>query len=102
MENIKAKIIILSYLKFDKKDKNTGEVTPMTRIEYAFAEPQDSKKFVGFTTISGFYNGHEIFDRMSKGLLLRPLDAEFSIKEDYYDPNKLRRMLVKINGISLL
>ncbi len=99
---MKAKIIILSYLKYTKKNKETGVEKPMTMVSYLMADPQETNKFVGFTPIQGFYEGHEVFSKFSKGLLLRPIDATFDVKDDYYDPSKLRKILVKINDISLV
>lgn len=99
MDNMKAKIVILNYMKYTKK--KDGVDTPLTRIEFVINECKESNSYCGTAPISCFYKGHEIYKKLSKGLLLRPLDAEFEIKEDLYDTMSLRKMLKKINDIDL-
>ncbi len=98
---MKAKIMILSYMRYVKKDKTSGTETPMTRIEFIIDELQESKNSCGYKPIACFYKGHDVYNKLSKGLLKRELDAEFEIKPDLYDPSSLRRMLKKINGNEL-
>lgn len=101
MENMKAKIVILNYMKYTKKDKETKSETPLTRIEFVINDFKEGNSYCGTAPISCFYKGHDIYKKLSKGLLLRPLDAEFEIKEDLYDTMSLRKMLKKINDIDL-
>lgn len=96
---MKGKIMILNYMKYVKK--KDGVETPMTRIEFVIDDLQESNNSCGFKPIACFYQGHDVFNKLSKGLLKRELDAEFEIKPDLYDPSSLRRMLKRINGTDL-
>lgn len=96
---MKSKIILLNYMKYEKK--KDGNVTPMTRLQFAFADVQDAEKFKGVTVIDQYFKNHETYNKLSKSLLLKTLDAEFDEIEDYYDPLRARRILRKIDNIEL-
>lgn len=95
---MECKIILLSYMKYNKKDDNS----PMTRLEFAFVDVQDTDKFKGISIISSYYKGHGVFDKLDKSLILKPVSAEFEVFQDYYNPLSERKVLKSINGISLL
>lgn len=94
---MKSKIIILNVMKYTKK----GTDNPMTRIEFAFSDMQDVDKYKGVTVISCYFKGHEVFDKIDKSMLLKTIDAEFDIIQDYYNPLSTRKMLKAVNDISL-
>lgn len=102
MKNVNAQIEILEYFKYEKRNKDTGEIKPGTCVRFMFCDITESKNKVGHTIIEQFYKGHEVFNKLSKGLLDKKLLGNFEIRPDLYDPMSLRQMLVGINDISLL
>lgn len=98
---MKGKAIILNYMKYVKKDKDTGIEQPMTRIEFLIDELQESKKRVGYSVVSCYYKGFDVYDRLSKGLLKKEVDVVYEFSQDMFNPLALRRMLKKINGVDL-
>lgn len=96
---MKSKIIVLNYMKYVKKDNGTDK--PMTKIQFAFAECQESEKYNGVTVIDCYFKGHEAYEKMSKDMLLKPLEAEFDVLTDYYNPLATKKILKSINGIEL-
>ncbi len=94
-----CKIIVLNIMKYIKKKDNT----PMTKIQFAFADIQNSKSYKGVNVIDSYYKGHEVYEKLStKDLILKPCNAEFKVFNDYYNPLAERKLLTKINDIDLL
>lgn len=96
---MKSKVIVLNYMKYVKK--KDGVEKPMTKIQFAFADLQDTEKYKGVTVIDSYYKGHDAFDKLSKNILLKPIEAEFEVFTDYYNPLSERKLLKSIDGISL-
>ena len=95
---MKSKIILLSCMRYGKEG---GEKKPTTRIEFAFADVKDEENYFGSNIITSYINGHEAFNKLNSGMVFKVLDAEFEIKEDYYNPLATRKILKSINGINL-
>lgn len=95
---MKSKIILLNYMKYIQKK---GDKSPMTKIQFAFADLQKANSFNGVTVIDCYYKGHDAFEKLSTDMLLKPLDAEFDIIDDYYNPLATKKILKSINGIEL-
>lgn len=92
-----SKIILLNYCRYQKKDSDKM----MTRLQFAFAEVQTSENFNGVSIIDCYYSGTDAFKALNKDLLLKPVEAEFDIVNDYYNPLRETKILKSVNGIKL-
>ena len=95
---MKSKIVLLNVMKYGKEG---GEKKPTTRIEFAFTDVKNEENYFGSNVITSFVNGHDAFNKLNADMTFKVLDAEFEIKEDYYNPLATRKILKSINGINL-
>ena len=92
---MESEIILLGFMKCGKDDK------PYTRVEFAFSDIQDSKNYKGVSVVSCFYNGHDVYNKLSKELLLRKVKGTFEFHDDLYNPLATKKILKKIGNIDL-
>lgn len=95
---MKSKIILLNCMKYGKEG---SDKKPTTRIEFAFTDVKDEENYFGSNVISTYVSGHAAFNKLNPDMVFKVLDAEFDIKEDYYNPLATRKILKSINGINL-
>lgn len=96
---MKSKIILLNCMRYVKK--KDGKETPLTRIQFLFAEYKQSENYIGAEPITCYYKGHGAFNLITEDMLLKPIDAEFKEIKDYYNPLSTRQILKSINGVKL-
>lgn len=92
---MKTEIAILNYVKYEKDGKKR------TLINFVFSDIQESNNSVGVSVLTQFYDGHEVFNKLSKDLILKKVVAEFEIKEDMFNPLECRKILKSVNNINL-
>lgn len=88
---MKTNIMLLNVLAYEKKE--TGKKG--TRLGLIFSEKeslQDTDKFKGFSEISLYYDGHEVFDKIPLSWIGRPLVAY--IKDVSSPSNPIRKKQV--------
>lgn len=88
---MKTNIMLLNVLAYEKKE--TGKKG--TRLGLIFSEKeslQDTDKFKGFSEISLYYDGHEVFNKIPVSWIGRPLIAY--IKEISNPSNPMRKKQV--------
>lgn len=95
---MKSKIVLLNVMRYGKEG---GEKKPTTRIEFAFTDVKNEDNYKGSNVITSFVSGHSAFEKLSSDLIFKVCDAEFEIREDYYDPMATKKILKSINGIDL-
>ena len=90
-KEMKTNIMLLNVLAYEKKD--TGKNG--TRLGLIFTEKeslQDTDKFKGFSEISLYYDGHEVFNKIPLNWIGRPITAY--IKEVTNPSNPMRKKQV--------
>lgn len=105
MGDYDTQIVITSVLKFTNK-KNE----PMCKLDLLLTDPKlckNNEKFVGCTPVTQWYDGHEVFDYITKNdLILKGVMGHFASHQDYKDPtkfsSKLETVKHKDNVITLL
>lgn len=88
---MKTNIMLLSVLAYEKKETEKKG----TRLGLIFSEKeslQDTDKFKGFSEISLYYDGHEVFNKIPVSWIGRPLIAY--IKEISNPSNPMRKKQV--------
>lgn len=95
---MKSKIILLNFMRYTSKKDNS----PMTKVQFAFCDLQDANNYKGYTVIDQFYKGHEVYDKLNTNLLLKPLNCEFKLIEDFYNPLSTKKILKSIESINLI
>lgn len=88
---MKTNILLLNVLAYEKKDtKKKG-----TRLGLIFTDKdslQDTEKFKGFSDVSLYYDGHDVFNKIPVSWIGRPLTAY--IKEISNRSNPMRKKQV--------
>lgn len=88
---MKTNILLLNVLAYEKKDtKKKG-----TRLGLIFTDKdslQDAEKFKGFSDVSLYYEGHDVFNKIPVSWIGRPLTAY--IKEISNPSNPMRKKQV--------
>lgn len=88
---MKTNILLLNVLAYEKKDtKKKG-----TRLGLIFTDKdslQDAKTFKGFSDVSLYYEGHDVFNKIPVSWIGRPLTAY--IKEISNPSNPMRKKQV--------
>lgn len=92
---MRSEIYLLGVMKCGKEDRI------FTRVEFAFADIQDTKNYKGVSVVSCFYDGHDVYNKLSKELLLKRVPAIFEFKDDLYNPLATKKILKKIADIEL-
>lgn len=93
---MKSKIIILSVLKYT--DKKTGEVK--TRLGFIFDDPQynvSNNSFKGYSELSCFYNGDNVFNVISPDMIKKPLDCSIKVEQSASNPLKTNSKIEKVS-----
>lgn len=92
-----SEIILLNYMKYNsKKDKS-----PKTMIQFAFKNVQETKRFNGVAVLNCYYDGHDVYDKLNKDMILKTFPCELELKDDLYDPLSTKKILKKIGNVAL-
>lgn len=105
MNDYDTQIVITSVMKFTSK---TGK--DMVKLDLLLTDPKlcnCNDKFVGCTPVTQWYNGHEVFDYVTKNdLILKGVMGHFVNRPDFKDPTKFSSKLESVkhkdNVITLL
>lgn len=93
---MKSEIYLIGIMKCGKTEK------PFTRVEFAFADIQDTKNYKGLSVVNCYYDGYSVYDKLSnENLILKRSIAEFEFKDDLYNPLATKKILKKVNNIEL-
>ena len=100
---MKVQVMLLNVLAYEKDEKKG------TRLGLIFCEKdsvQDTVKFKGFTEVSLFYDGHEVFEKIPTDFIGRPVTAYITEKSNARNPFKKTQIISSLeyenNTISLL
>lgn len=92
---MKTKIMILNVLAYEKKD--TGKKG--TRLGLIFTNEdslQDVEKFKGFSEISLFYDGHEVFNKIPSNWIGRHITAYIKDISSPINPMRTKQIISSI------
>lgn len=93
---MKEKIIILSVLKYT--DKKTNETK--TRLGFIFDDDKfnvSNSSFKGFSELSCFYNGDEVFNLISNDMIKKPLECVIKQNQSASNPLKTNSKIEKVS-----
>lgn len=93
---MKAKIIILSVLKY--VDKKTNETK--TRLGFIFDDEQynvSNKSFKGYSELSCFYTGDVVFETITKDMIKKPLECVIRVEQSASNPLKTNSKIEKVS-----
>ena len=100
---MREKITILNVLCYDKDGKKG------TRLGFVFTgddKLSNNDKYKGFTEISCFYEGHDVFNKIALDMIGKPVDVTLKSVADFKNPLNTRNIIDTIvykgNVITLL
>lgn len=100
---MQTQVMLLNVLKYEKNEKKG------TRIGLIFAEKdslQETPNFKGYKEIGVFYDGHEVFSKIPKDFIGRPVTAYIKEITNPINPLKKSQIIATLeyenNSIDLL
>lgn len=105
MNDYDTQVVITSVMKFTSK---TGK--DMSKLDLLLTDSNlcnCNEKFVGCTPVTQWYDGHEVFEKVTKNnLILKGVIGHFTSRKDFKDPTRFSSRLESVkdkdNVITLL
>lgn len=96
-------VTILNVLRYDEKDKKTGEKTGKQKIRIGYFvlskdNLQETDKFKGYAELSAFVDySEDLWSKLSTKIIMQPVEFCFETMQSVRDPMKTYLKLKTIN-----
>ena len=93
---------LLNVVKYERKEDKSKRVMISYRLLDPKALQTDSDKFKGYSVLTFYFDGHEVFDKIPSNYCGKACKFYTKKEVSVYDPTKEFNRLIKINDIDLV